>query len=388
MKILKYTGQYLPIHLKPLPGELLSSWITRLSRAHGMLLHTFTAIIFNGKSLWNRDIDNSVDDSILAILCQKTGVSFRRAFKTTLKSFEGKIFECHHSKRTTPWIMSVDVYHRLRLKFGLQFCPKCLSEQEPYFRRKWRLAFVTLCEKHKKLLLDRCPYCMKPVNFHRLNLRDGPISLCFSCRKNLAHTEKFQGDADIQDIAVQKELKKIMHRGWVQITNRPIYSHLYFAVYHQLCRLVVHAFSKNKWLELKHFTGKAQDNDFWSYKYFEDMPIFKRNMIISIVNWMLEAWPNRFIRFCSDNKVYRSLLNKDFEIAPFWYISVINEFLYRPDYHFSDREVLSAIGYLKNSNRRISEKLIGKLLGTYAVFKNKEHIKRIHMQCSNTSSDK
>ena len=74
----------------------------------------------------------------------------------------------------------------------------------------------------------------------------------------------------------------------------------------------MHAFSKNKWLELKDFTGKAQDNDFWSYKYFEDMPIFKRNMIISIVNWMLEAWLNRFIRFCSENKVYRSLLNKDF----------------------------------------------------------------------------
>ena len=90
MKILKYTGQYLPIHLKPLPGELFSSWITRLSRAHGMLLHTFTAIIFNRISLWNRDIDNSVDDSILAILCQKTGVSFRRAFIPRSKALKEK----------------------------------------------------------------------------------------------------------------------------------------------------------------------------------------------------------------------------------------------------------------------------------------------------------
>jgi hypothetical protein len=118
------------------------------------------------------------------------------------------------------------------------------------------------------------------------------------------------------------------------------------------------------------------------------MPLLKRNKIVSIVNWLLEEWPKRFISFCIDKKVYRSLLVKDFEIAPFWYVSVINEYLYRPDYHFSDREVLSAIEYMKNCKMRISEKRIGKILGTYEVFRNKGHIKRIHMQRSSKSGVK
>ncbi len=300
-----------------------------------------------------------------------------RAKKMTLRSFEGRIFERHQTKRTTPWIMSVDVYHRLRLKFGLQFCSMCLSEGEPYFRRKWRLAFVTSCEKHKKLLLDRCPYCMSALNFHRLKLRDGQISICFNCRKDLAHVSRYQRNVDPREVAVQIELKKIMHRGWLMIDKRPVYSHLFFSVYHQLCRLVMHAFRTNKWANLKGIPGYQIDDYFADHRYFEDLPVISRKATIIIVGWLLEDWPNRFREFCSENRIYRSLLAKDFRTAPFWYLSVINNFLYKPDYHFSDLEVVSAIEYLKAMHFQVTERKLDRILGTRQAFKNREHLKRI-----------
>ncbi len=40
----------------------------------------------------------------------------------------------------------------------LQFCPHCLAEDEqPYFRREWRLATTIACVRHGSRLTDRCP---------------------------------------------------------------------------------------------------------------------------------------------------------------------------------------------------------------------------------------
>jgi len=42
----------------------------------------------------------------------------------------------------------------------LQFCSQCLIEDEqPYFRRRWRLASRIACAEHNCRLRDRCPSC-------------------------------------------------------------------------------------------------------------------------------------------------------------------------------------------------------------------------------------
>ena len=44
-------------------------------------------------------------------------------------------------------------------------CPWCLQgDAEPYFRRQWRLTFVTLCPQHRCQLLDRCAACAAPCS--------------------------------------------------------------------------------------------------------------------------------------------------------------------------------------------------------------------------------
>lgn len=198
------SGELWPLHLKPLPDELLSSWLARLSRAHGLLLHTFCDIAWPRKAIWNRDVDKLADKEIVRLLAQKTGTSYERAFATTLAAFEGYLYEKHNPYGSTPWLMPLGIYHRLRKRRGLQYCPACLTEDpDPYFRRHWRLAFVTVCVKHGLELLDCCVRCRSPVNFHRVKA-DAPLSQCYRCKKDLASFVSCQRAADDSEAAFQR----------------------------------------------------------------------------------------------------------------------------------------------------------------------------------------
>ena len=68
----------------------------------------------------------------------------------------------------------------------LQFCPQCLAEDEqPYFRRQWRLATTIVCARHGSRLLDRCPACGQGLApFNQASLR--PQNDCAACGFDLA----------------------------------------------------------------------------------------------------------------------------------------------------------------------------------------------------------
>lgn len=171
--------------------------------AHGLKLHTFCTLLFGKRSIWNRDIDKCADDRILRVLAERTGTPLERVRATTLAAYEGVLYERHNALGNTFWIMPLGIYHRVRRMHGTQYCPACLTEdREPYFRCEWRLAFVTVCTKHKCLLFDACPRCNATINFHRDELGERGkqvatgMARCFSCKLDLRtapplHCRKF-----------------------------------------------------------------------------------------------------------------------------------------------------------------------------------------------------
>lgn len=69
-----------PIRYKPLPDELLSSWLVRLAHGHGLKVQTFCNLIFGNKlQVWNRDIDRLAPEWLIAELSSKTGASYQKA---------------------------------------------------------------------------------------------------------------------------------------------------------------------------------------------------------------------------------------------------------------------------------------------------------------------
>jgi hypothetical protein len=385
-----------PARTKPLDDELLSSWLVRLAMSHGLKLHTFCSIAWPKKAIWNRDIDKSADEELIAVLSERTGCPAERVRMTTLAAYEGWLYERHNPNGNTLWIMPVGVYHRTRRHFGLQFCAQCLREdKKPYYRRSWRLAFVTFCERHDLSLSDRCPKCNEAINFHRdeMGHRDQAMAYsltrCHACKFDLRLTiaETVTKDEDKRLIEFQRLLTKVMCQGWVEIPSHGvIYSHLFFTVLHQLMRLC--AMGKKSAIlrdavSLDLYKGMPLPASPANNRDIERMSVSARRRAFDMSRHLVIGWPDSFVRICRNNKIWSSVLLKDLEQAPFWYWSVIHKHLYRHSYTPSDLEISSAILHLNQRGVRLCKKSISRCLGTNNDVFRKRKIKNISMLSEN-----
>jgi hypothetical protein len=356
--------------------------------AHGLKLHTFCSLAWPRRAIWNRDIDKSADERVLAVLSEKTDTPLERVRGTTLSAYEGILYEKHNPFGNTLWIMPVGVYHRVRTQYGLQFCPRCLAEdKEPYFRRRWRLAFVAVCVDHRVVLRDRCPYCGEPVNFHRdeLGLRSkyAPMSvtLCHACKFDLRTAgERSEGshsevEANAAEVEFQGRLLNAVHDGWIMVDGQgPVYSHLFFRVLHQLMRMVatgkrsavLRAAATTRW-DVPPFTPSFSGSN----RDIERLDINVRRRLLAVARYMLEDWPDRFVEFCEANRLWSSTLLRDLDDVPYWYWRVVTKRLYRYSYCPSDEEIDSAVTYLRTRSQPLSKKSISHLLGVTAIHRKR-----------------
>jgi hypothetical protein len=363
--------------LKPKDDELLSSWLVRLARAYAMRLHSFCSIVWPGKQIWTRDIDRCADDEILEVLAAKTATSVDRAFECTLRAYEGSLFEKYNPTGNTKWIMPLGVYHRTRRLYGLQCCPSCLKEDpEPFFRRKWRLAFIALCEGHDCMLIDRCPRCNNPINFHRTQKHTDPLTQCWRCRFDLRNARCRKSKCP-EVVQYQATLVDALRNGWMQIPGYgPIYSRLFFDGLHQLMRIVA---TGRKAGDLRAHIRKCSNIEactpyFGSkLRYIERMSVDDRLAVLSMTRWLLKEWPNRLVEACQTIRLLSSNLLRDMRGGiPYWYWRVVHEDLYEDDYCPTDEEIRSAVQYLRKNEKPIGVYLVSKALGVTGVFRKRK----------------
>lgn len=336
------------MHLKPLPDELLSSWIVRLAAANGLKLYTFCSLAWPGRSVWSRDIDKSADNSFLAVLAEKTATPPDRVAATCLAAYEGVLYETHNPQGTTPWILPLGIFHSLRKRFGLQYCPQCLAcDPIPYFRRAWRTACFTVCIDHGVALRDRCPYCEAPVIFHRGDWGDrnkwipDPVTSCYRCRGDLRDAAVELADPD--EVGLQRRIVGLIHTGWVRMPGRDwIYTHLYFTVLRHLMRLLSRGRHSTRfreaaceWLGHPHFPTVYPSG----CKDIEHLDVALRRPLLQLAMRLLDTWPEGFVEMCAANRIWSSTLLRDLRTVPFWYWDVVHEHLYRTSASPMDEEI-------------------------------------------------
>lgn len=322
-----------PIRYKPLPDELLSSWLVRLAHGHGLKVQSFCNLIFgNYFQVWNRDIDRLAPDWLLQELCERTGTPPEVGFQTTLRSYEGWLYPKMRTSSTLQWITSLQLHHRKFEGFGIQFCPKCLEEdQEPYFRKAWRVSLNTICTKHDCMLHDRCPECGVGVAFHRLDMKHPefvPIesfATCHQCGFNLSrsgfepvkcynleigdwirHLSNQFTTSLIADKLLKLDTFDVLHHLAMLLTSR-----------YSTVRLHDFAFKQIKTPEIRLHKGKAA---------FETRPLQERHHLMQLIAWLMDdleeklrlAWRLKAVRY--------NHLSKDFEGAPDWYLNIISKF--------------------------------------------------------------
>jgi hypothetical protein len=202
----------LPICPPPQKDELLSSWLVRLSRANSEKLSTFTKLIFDGSTFhsqftrepptagfWLHDPDRSINAQQIEALSKATGQSPQQLEQLTLLSLKGQLAHGIPRNGNVRWLLHTGTHNSKGTRKGLQFCPACLAEDaQPYFRRSWRLAFVTVCPKHRLLLSDSCSHCQNPVQIRyidrgssRRDVGQNSIIHCYACGADLRQNHQF-----------------------------------------------------------------------------------------------------------------------------------------------------------------------------------------------------
>ena len=87
------SGQRFPCHVQPQADELLSSWLTRLSLAHGLQPRTFCAILWPATPVDMKRSRPRGHPRHARPTGPENGDSHQRAFATTLRAYAGTLWE-------------------------------------------------------------------------------------------------------------------------------------------------------------------------------------------------------------------------------------------------------------------------------------------------------
>lgn len=147
--------------------ETLSSWLLRLARNHSATGHELCSLLWPRHQFWTRDIDRTASDVLLEEIAQTTGVPKETLARATLRDLISATGFPDNPKGYQRGVLPVGIYHRIRRRFGQQYCPNCLSLKPAYLRKLWRFEFVVACPVHGTLLRDACQACGAPFIPHR-----------------------------------------------------------------------------------------------------------------------------------------------------------------------------------------------------------------------------
>lgn len=180
-----------------LPGEIISSWLVRAALTQGCDPLVLTGEIWPKWRIWTQDADRFFCDERLKSLCTVSGIPMDEFRAATLYPIASQIFGRNPPEKASwPWVLTLGARNTKR-HGGMQYCSSCFMEDtKPYYRRQWRFAWHTCCEKHGVSLLDRCHACGAPIEPHRLLAEDQNIAVCATCKADLRNASSPSCPAD------------------------------------------------------------------------------------------------------------------------------------------------------------------------------------------------
>lgn len=366
------SGSRWPVHPHRLDDELFSSWLARTAYANGLKVHSFTTMAL-GKSvqMWTRDPDRSTRPETIAQLSVQTGSSPGELASGLLSSYDGMFVAHHNPNGNTKWMLPLGIYHRTRRCYGVQFCPTCLWEDRtPYFRRRWRLAFATMCDIHTSMLHDRCPKCEAPVIYFRNDLgrrsgyRLGDLVSCWQCDFDLRHARAVSAPGpDGLSLVALRSLITFPDLGWWWQGNISIqYAHLYFDVLHHLVSFLATGKGIPLQQAVRRQTGWPTDIFEGQRKQFERRPVHERHRLLVMALWLLDDWPQRFINAARGVGLRPSYILRDAVDLPHWFTSEVR-LLAGHQGHVSEEEAKSAAALVSREGNKVTGAAVQRMLG-------------------------
>lgn len=365
----------------PLQDELLLSWLTRISIENRVKLNSICWLITGRRAhLLGGDTDWTVNAKALARIEDITGYTQTAIRQMLLIEYQERIVGFQLGAGLRRWILPVKTEGQQWKGHGQQFCPSCLQEGTPYFRRSWRLAFAVICERHREFLHDCCPACGAAVNFFR-NLHNisnfeyvSHLARCSFCKFDLRHSSSTHKMSFTNDLTgFVSSLFQVLATGWLRHANTIIYSNLYFDGLHRLGTVMLSGRRGHRLLSaiLAEMGGLQMDHGSNIRGKLEDLRVTDRALVMSALAWVMANWPDNFV-----GAVERAQLRRDDFVdfhapPPFWLASVCQEHLGLGRRIRSVEERKSVELFLKKNGLSTSANNVNRWLGGWHVLKNK-----------------
>jgi hypothetical protein len=325
-----------PIRLAPLEDEITSSWIARVALEFGLTGHDFARIVSGRSYYWLTDPDILPTHPLLSEMGAMMGIEPGQIFATSLVELVGSLHET--AGRRKMWVLARGESERKPL-FGMQFCGRCLAEDKrPYFRRWWRLSLAVSCPRHRRFLSDQCPQCGAPIRLHLVpprSLREpasAAVARCHNCDFDLRLTpspkERRIRSAELHKL--QAFYFESLARGYVELPGFGTisYSFLYFSMlWHALnmlyrvrrpaCRKLAKNIRRSLSLPEHSVPQNATE--------FEQLRNADRRVLLSMVGWLFEDWPDRFVTVSRASGLTSSTFDKTRKGIPYWFARTVRE---------------------------------------------------------------
>jgi len=314
---------------KPLSDEMLSSWLLRIALQNGMKPQSFCNMLWPRQSFWNRSIDRYVSLEMMTALSVATATPLANVRQLSLASYEGVLFPAIVRNGNTPWVLPLGIFHRKFLRSGLVFCPSCLATGEPYFRRRWRFSFATVCLTHAVALQDSCPECLAPIQPHRVEMGNRnpytvcPVYLCSTCRYDLRSMPD-SDQAKSSELKCERASADLLKLAVPQLR---IASEHFALLRHLLSMLASRRARLRPFREAVSLVTQQPIVIGWSHQEnislsFDAMPLAKRRVFLGAAYWLLEDWPYRFLNLARSSNLRISDLTRDFPNMPQTYAAM------------------------------------------------------------------
>lgn len=224
------------------------------------------------------------------------------------------------------------------------YCPLCLrSDEIPYFRLAWRLAFVTHCPIHHCRLRTVCPNCARscwPATYasrHRFAARWGNLRHCPECGHDLA-------DVDLEMDGQHQLSDSLFSRLTDEVTANSEFNLDYFRVLWSMCRLI----SRKCYRFAEAEIGSREGLSRVLASHKKGLTIEKQSTdvgfaIFSKAAWMMEEWPGRFVKACEKVNLSRTDFGGADKCSPAWFDELVKHRLAKTVNWITREDVADAV---------------------------------------------
>jgi hypothetical protein len=342
-------GSQFLIRPRPLPGESLSSWRQRAGRENGYRLFPLQ----DGR-LRRSDPDLGGDEEDLSWVAASHSVPEADVRSLALAGLIGTLVPSLQPRHHPAWWIP-SRYGQAVAAHGTMYCPVCLrTDQTPYFRLAWRLAFNYACPHHSVRLLEKCPICRA----HPWPSGCGVVERTSSRFLSLRHCWQCGGDlttVEVQTVVQQPHCESWLRTGTANLGNVEVSAFDAFRVLRAMCGLFIRAATRAQIASgtsaYAKLTNALEDVDGESRR-IESLSVRHREVIVPAALDLLHDWPHRFLAMANDSGIARVHFNGTYHLTPPWFNRFVDDELARQNRWVTSDDVLNVVRVLRQAGER------------------------------------